>query len=577
MVSLPPGSTLGRYRVIQQLGRGGMATVFKAFDPTLDRHVAIKVLPSFDAPDPTFTARFANEAQTVAKLRHPNIVQVFDFGEDKGFSFIVSELVSGGTLQDKLTGKPLAAADVLKYMTPLADALDYAHSQGIIHRDLKPANVLLDEQERPILADFGLARMLQSMSRFTQAQQALGTPEYMAPEQAMGADADNRSDLYAIGVMLFQMLLGETPYHADTPAATLMAHVHRPLPLPSALNPGFSPRLEAVVLKSLAKDPNDRYQSAKELINALALAAGESMPFAESARKDPAGTQGMTQPVSTSQIAMTGATDAVTAVMQPSGARPVAPSAPSASVDAGVAPAPAARRKPVLLWAGGGGLAVVGVVVALVLVFTLGGGDEGGTTQQTDTARTQAVSSGELLRQYQEMVTRVKANVVSLRELDDDGVQEPQFRSRDDLRAITSGMFERPALRDQVYETQELYKALGLMAPDQDLRRILTDIQVQQVSALFDDVAGQVYVVSDSATIGAAEELAFASAYAGATLQERFDVGRLRQAAVADSLDRTRAVDALVRGDVFQVVQGYIGSHMTTEQVEKLSQPLPQN
>ena len=241
MVTIPPGSSLGRYRIIEQLGRGGMATVFRCHDPNLDRMVAVKVLPSFSAEDPTFVGRFEQEAQTVARLNHPNILQIFDFGDDKGFSYIVSELVSGGDLQDRLRGEAMSVEEVLKYMSPLAEALDYAHSQGIVHRDLKPANVLLDEDQRPILADFGLARMLESATRFTQAQQALGTPEYMAPEQAMGADADHRSDLYAFGIMVYQLILGETPFHADTPAAPLWrTSIDRCLCLPPSI-PTSSP------------------------------------------------------------------------------------------------------------------------------------------------------------------------------------------------------------------------------------------------------------------------------------------------------------------------------------------------
>ena len=160
MVSIPPGSSLGRYRIIEQLGRGGMATVFRCHDPVLDRYVAAKVLPSYHTEDPTFVQRFSNEAQTVARLSHPNILQIYDFGEDKGYTYIVSELVLGGDLQDKLGNEPMPLEDVLKLMQPLAEALDYAHGQGIIHRDLKPANILLDADSRPILADFGLARML---------------------------------------------------------------------------------------------------------------------------------------------------------------------------------------------------------------------------------------------------------------------------------------------------------------------------------------------------------------------------------------------------------------------------------
>ena len=170
MVSIPLGSSLGRYRVIAQLGRGGMATVFRCHDPNLDRHVAVKVLPSFHTDDPTFTARFHHEAQTVARLNHPNILQIYDFGEDKGFTYIVSELVPGGDLQDMLKGEALPIARVIELMGPLANALDHAHGQGIIHRDLKPANVLIGAEGQPILADFGLARMLESSSRFTQEE-----------------------------------------------------------------------------------------------------------------------------------------------------------------------------------------------------------------------------------------------------------------------------------------------------------------------------------------------------------------------------------------------------------------------
>ena len=600
MVTLPSGSTLGRYRIIQQLGRGGMATVFKAYDPVLDRHVAVKVLPNFDAPDPTFAAQFAHEAQTVAKLNHPNIVQVYDFGEDKGFSFIVSELVAGGTIQDKLKGKAMGLDEALKYIVPLAEALDYAHGQGIIHRDLKPANVLLDPQERPVLADFGLARMLQSMSRFTLAQQALGTPEYMAPEQAMGADADHRSDLYAFGIMVFQMLLGETPYHADTPAATLMAHVHRPLPLPSALDPNISPKVEACVLKALAKDPNDRFQSAKEFIQALSLASGRAVQMSGT----PGGSDASaTVVVSASQMGATQSSDIRTAVLQPgkssqAGAQAAkAPPAPGAAApSAQEAAAQPAKKGPPMLLIAGGAVAVIAIVAVVVVVLALGGGDDGGTQAAAPSSETgeatasaeptsQAVavveeptaSASELLKDYQEMVARVKVAVPDLRDLGVEGVQEPQFRTREDLATITRGMFRRPQLRDQIFEVQELYKALGLLADDEDLEEILTNIQAQQVTALFDDETGLVYLVSDSQRLTPREELAFAAAYGGALIQKRLAFAAVREEAFADNLDRTRAVDALNRGDVFQLMQAYIGAQFDQDEIEALSQPLAEN
>ena len=274
MVSIPPGSALGRYRVIEQLGRGGMATVFRCHDPNLDRFVAVKVLPSFYTEDPSFLGRFTQEAQAIARLNHPNILQIYDFGDDKGYTFIVSELVPGGTLEDRLTGQPMSVDQVFAYMAPLAEALDFAHANQILHRDMKPGNVLINDSEQPILADFGLARMLESSTRFTQAQQALGTPEYMAPEQALGADADHRADLYAIGIMAYQMLVGQTPFKADTPPATLMAPIHRDLPLPRLMNPDLDEAIEMQLLKALAKDPDDRFQSATEMIQAFEKASG---------------------------------------------------------------------------------------------------------------------------------------------------------------------------------------------------------------------------------------------------------------------------------------------------------------
>ena len=266
--SLLPGSRLGRYQVVEQIGRGGMATVFKALDPQLNRHVAVKVLPSYHIDDPTFVERFRREAQAVASLNHANIVQVHDYGEDKGFTYIVMEHVTGGTLQDRLDRR-LPLTEALDLISPLADALEAAHDKGIVHRDIKPSNVLMDAGGKPKLSDFGLSRSLEGSAGLTRSESVLGTPQYMAPEQALGRTADRRSDLYSMGILVYQLLLGRTPFRFDTPTETLMAHIHQPVPLPTEIDPDFDPRLEATLITALAKNPDQRYQTVSELMQAL--------------------------------------------------------------------------------------------------------------------------------------------------------------------------------------------------------------------------------------------------------------------------------------------------------------------
>ena len=259
---------------MEQIGRGGMTSVFRAHDPQLNRHVAVKVLPSFQAEDPTFVERFRQEAQAVARLSHPNIIQVHDFGDDKGFIYIVMEYLTGGTFNDRL-GRPLPLAETLDLVTPLAQALDYAHGEGIVHRDLTPANVLLDNAGRSKLSDFGLARLLEGSAGLTRADAVIGTPEYMSPEQVLGRPADQKSDLYALGIVVYQMLLGQPPFRGETPSATLMAHIHQPVPLPTAIDPEFDLRLESILIRALAKEPDDRYETAGEFVQALSTTAVE--------------------------------------------------------------------------------------------------------------------------------------------------------------------------------------------------------------------------------------------------------------------------------------------------------------
>ena len=265
---LLPGDTLGPYRIVEQVGQGGMATVYKAFQPALSRHVAVKVLPEFFANEPGFRERFALEAVAVASLRHPSIPSVHDYGEDRGITYIVTEFIPGGTI-DTLLGRILGVDETVKLLAPIASALDYAHSQGVVHRDVKPSNILLAKDGTPILTDFGLAKMMESSLHVTQTGAVIGTPEYMSPEQCIGEGAGPPSDQYSLAVIAYLMLCGQVPFTAATPMAVIVAQLQNPLPLPRAVNPNLSESIEVTLLKGLAKAPEDRFASAQDFVGAL--------------------------------------------------------------------------------------------------------------------------------------------------------------------------------------------------------------------------------------------------------------------------------------------------------------------
>jgi serine/threonine protein kinase len=248
-----------------------MATVYKAYQPSLRRNVAIKVLPEFFAKEPGFKERFEQEAVSVANLRHPNIPAVFDYGEQDNIAFIATEFIGGGSLDARM-GKPHLVSEVVAVLGPVASALDYAHSVGVLHRDVKPSNVLLTQAGSPVLTDFGLARMMETKERLTQTGAVLGTPEYMAPEVCEGQDALAASDQYALGVMAYEMLTGRVPFTAATPMGVIVAQVQRPLPLPRSLNPDLSEGVEEALLKALAKDPNHRFETCTAFVKALEVA-----------------------------------------------------------------------------------------------------------------------------------------------------------------------------------------------------------------------------------------------------------------------------------------------------------------
>ncbi len=258
------GQTLGQYRIIEKIGVGGMAAVFKAYQPNLKREVALKVLPPYFAHQSNFTERFAREAQAIANLYHPNILPVYDSGQDKGYSYMVMRYIPNARTLADLMQQPLPLDQIGELITQIGSALDYAHKAGIIHRDVKPSNVLMDG-EWALLSDFGIAKILTATSELTGAGVGIGTPAYMSPEQCQGKQVDQRTDIYALGIILYEMLTRQVPHQAETPIAIVIKRINEPVPSPRHLNSSISRAVEQVVLKALAADISQRFNSAGEL------------------------------------------------------------------------------------------------------------------------------------------------------------------------------------------------------------------------------------------------------------------------------------------------------------------------
>ncbi len=257
---------IGRYKIIREVGRGGMATVYLAHDPRFQRDVAVKVLPRQFTHEPRFLERFEREAQTIAALEHPAIVPVYDFGEFEDTPFLVMRYMAGGSLRPRLADGAMPLNEIARILERLAPALDKAHARGVIHRDLKLDNVLFDDDRLPYLADFGIARLAEA----TQTMTIVGTPAYMSPEQVQGDQKlDGRSDIYALGVMLFEMLTGSRPYKADTPTKQMLKHILEPIPNIMELNPTLPPGTQDVINRAMAKDREARYATAAELATAV--------------------------------------------------------------------------------------------------------------------------------------------------------------------------------------------------------------------------------------------------------------------------------------------------------------------
>jgi len=264
--------SLGRYHILEQLGEGGMATVYKARDLNLERDVAVKVIRTdiFGSSIlERMLKRFQREGRTLGKLTHPNIVPILDFGEHNGAPYLVMPYLPGGTLKQKLKGQ-LPYHQAVQMLIPVAQALVHAHQQGVIHRDVKPANILLTRTGELMLSDFGIARIIDAEETrdLTSTGVGIGTPEYMAPEQGMG-QGDERSDIYALGIVLYEMVTGRIPFRADTPMAILLKKREEPLPRPRQFTPDLPQTMENVMIKALAREPSQRYQTAQEFLIAL--------------------------------------------------------------------------------------------------------------------------------------------------------------------------------------------------------------------------------------------------------------------------------------------------------------------
>ncbi|MCL4267807.1 MAG: protein kinase [Anaerolineae bacterium] len=362
---------INRYEIKRELGRGGMASVYEAYDPQFQRPVAVKLLPREFLHDPEFRARFTREARTIAALEHPAIVPVYDFGEEDGQPFLVMRLMTGGSLTDRLANGPIPIDEAAEILKRIGSALDRAHSQGIIHRDLKPGNILFDHYGDAFLADFGIARIAAAGSQLTASGSLVGTPTYMSPEQVYGnKELDGRSDIYALGVILYQMLTGEIPFDADTPARMMMAHVMNPVPHLIDKRPDLAP-CDLVISKAMAKERDDRFATASDMTSELtAITQKMKQPDLTAVSPPPISPTPTPEPIQPEP-----AVAATTAVPEPAPTLPPRPAAKASSSfeeptfsEEITAPASSSARTPIWL------LALLGIIA----VFCVGGTVVGG-------------------------------------------------------------------------------------------------------------------------------------------------------------------------------------------------------
>lgn len=267
----------GNFTIYEQIGKGGMSVVYRATQESIGRGVAVKVLLNHLAEqDQTFVERFYREVQVAAKLQHPHILPVYDFGVHEGLPYIVMAYLQGGTLSDRIKQGPMSLSEVLAITSQIADALDFAHNQGIIHRDIKPSNVMLDKQGNGYLADFGLAKVTSDADTSLTGSGMIGTPDYMAPDFSNEGQVTSAVDIYALGVTIFQMFAGHVPFRASTPMGVIMAHLSQPIPNVNAIRPDLPETIQQVIATAMAKKPQERYVSAGMLYETLKSASKEA-------------------------------------------------------------------------------------------------------------------------------------------------------------------------------------------------------------------------------------------------------------------------------------------------------------
>jgi tRNA A-37 threonylcarbamoyl transferase component Bud32 len=277
---------LGPYRILELIGRGGMAAIYKAYHPATDRLVAVKVLLEHRAEDPQIVKRFEHEARVISSLEHSNIVPVYDFGRDGELLYLVMRYMRAGTVNDLIKRDSLTVADAVSILRDVASALDYAHRQDIIHRDIKPNNILVDSTGRANLTDFGLAKVLSESFDLTRSGTAMGTPAYMAPEQVAGEPVSPGTDVYALGVMLYEIVTGVLPFTSDSPMAVAMMHLRQELRPPREVNPLLPIAVEAVIERAMNKEPGERFNTAGEMAAALTQAVGDDPTILDSKASD---------------------------------------------------------------------------------------------------------------------------------------------------------------------------------------------------------------------------------------------------------------------------------------------------